>query len=63
MYPTPLKNHGKDTSLKFKKSERKIALGINPGSKTYAPFSGIENDIEDENFVKVILIHFWYNSS
>jgi len=59
VYPTPLKNQGKETSLRFKKSARKIALGINLGSKTYAPVSGIENDIENEDFVKVILISFF----
>ncbi|RIA87709.1 hypothetical protein C1645_776672 [Glomus cerebriforme] len=53
VYPTPLKSQGKETSLRFKKSARKIALGVNLSSETYVHV-GFENDIEDENFVKEV---------
>ncbi|CAI2173211.1 18255_t:CDS:10, partial [Funneliformis geosporum] len=58
VYPTPLRNQGKETSFKFKKSTRKIFFGMNH-------VVGVENNVEDENFVKevaeCILLHLTHH--
>ncbi|CAB4411161.1 unnamed protein product [Rhizophagus irregularis] len=64
VYPAPFRNRGKKTKLRFKKSARRISLGINFSSETYVQI-GIENDIEDENFVKevaeCVLLHLTHH--
>jgi hypothetical protein len=63
VYPTPIRNRGRETKLRFKKSVRRISLGINLSSESHIHV-GVENDAEDENFVKVIFnFHVIYNSS
>ncbi|CAG8501724.1 8669_t:CDS:10 [Funneliformis caledonium] len=58
VYPAPLRNQGKETSFRFKKSTRKVSLGMNH-------VVGVENNVEDENFVKevaeCILLHLTHH--
>ncbi len=54
VYPTPHRNQGKETHFKFKKSARKIALGMDLSNEICVHVVGVENNVEDENFVKVI---------
>ncbi|CAG8526097.1 24048_t:CDS:10 [Dentiscutata erythropus] len=51
------KSKDRDFTVKFKKAERKVALNSTLDNEQNIHVVGVENDVEDVNFVKVIISH------
>ncbi|CAG8839128.1 16124_t:CDS:2, partial [Racocetra persica] len=59
------KNRDRDSNVRFKKAERKVASGSTFDNEQNIHVVGVENDIEDANFVKevaeYVLLHLTHH--
>ncbi|CAG8550729.1 15140_t:CDS:10, partial [Acaulospora colombiana] len=64
-HPPARKRRGKAPAVRFKKAERKIAVSSRPGGEQNFHVVGVENNVEDVNFVKdvagCVLLHLTHH--